>query len=389
MGLKFMLKVSRLLYVLAIFLLLAGAFYSIELIKVISLIIFGVTILILFYLPISKKINNFNIDFVSFSFILTFTVMMISSILNKSIELFVGVLLFYLIIINFSIFRLNKPIYDFFDIPVKIVFLIITLLNFSFGVSIPFYGAFSNPNSLGGIYAMISFIATGIILDKSFNSNGRKIDYILLTIIILCSVFTLISNSRISFISSCLCLLSILFYYFYNSFLFKKGFKIKTSFFKKLISVFFVGLFIFIMLWQEIKDIFVKKFIYKLDEGSGITDGRDDVWRSILDNSLIFGHGRYSPHLEYFDLAAHNTFLSIYDQFGWLSCVLFIISITLIFIRFFINKNFKKYGITLFFILLGFVFLSISESMINKTIMFCLLMVVNLNSFEKRNLGKN
>ncbi|KCZ10884.1 putative membrane protein, partial [Acinetobacter baumannii 42057_3] len=58
-------------------------------------------------------------------------------------------------------------------------FLIITLINFSFGFSIPFNGAFSNPNSLGGIYAMLSFLSTGILLDKAYNSKGKKIDYYL------------------------------------------------------------------------------------------------------------------------------------------------------------------------------------------------------------------
>ncbi|KCZ12257.1 hypothetical protein K034_4294 [Acinetobacter baumannii 42057_3] len=36
--------------------------------------------------------------------------------------------------------------------------------------------------------------------------------------------------------------------------------------------------------------------------------------------------------------------------------------------------------------MLFFLFLSISESMINKTIFFCFLMIVNLNSFKKNSV---
>jgi len=383
-----MIKISSALYALAILLLFSGVFYSIEFMKLFSLVTFSLSIFLFILFPFLRKKTPLSLDFngyVFLLFILSFFVMLASAILNKSLDLFVGILLFMLVVINFSIFKFGKTIYDFFDIPIKLLFWVITLLNISFGVSIPFNGAFSNPNSLGGVYAMISFIATGVLLDKTFNSDGKKIDYILLVIVLLSTVFTLISNSRISFISSCLCLLSIFSYYLYNSFNSRGGLRVKISFFKKMIGVFFLGLLSIVLLWGEIKDIFIKKVLYKIDDGGGVTGGRNDVWGAIFDNSLIFGHGRNSPHLDYFDLAAHNTFLSIYDQFGWLSCILFIISIFLMFINFFSKNNLKIYGITPFFILFGFVFLSISESMINKTIMFCFLMLINLSSFEKRN----
>ena len=382
-----MIKISNTLYILAIFLLFSGAFYSIDFMKILSLAIFGIAVFIFILFPFLRKENHLLFNFkgsVFLLFILSFFTMLISAILNKSLDLFFGVLLFMLIVINFSIFKLNKTIYDFFDTPVKLLFLVITLLNISFGVSIPFNGAFSNPNSLGGIYAMISFISTGVLLDKTFNSNGKKIDYNLLIIVLLSTVFTLLSNSRISFISSCLCLLSILFYYLYNSFSLKYGFRVKINFFKKMVATFLVGSLSIVFLWGEIKDIFVKKVIYKMDNGGGVTGGRDEVWSAIFDNSLMFGHGRYSPHLEYFDLAAHNTFLSIYDQFGWLSCIFFIVSILLMILSFFSQNNLQKYGVTPFFILFGFLFLSISESMINKSIMFCFLMIINLSSFNIR-----
>ncbi|HBO4566604.1 TPA: polysaccharide polymerase, partial [Acinetobacter baumannii] len=176
------------------------------------------------------------------------------------------------------------------------------------------------------------FLSTGILLDKAYNSKGKKIDYYLLLIILLSTFLTLVSNSRISFISSCLCLIVLFLYFMINSFNLKKGISIKISFFKKMLATLVVGISAILILWEEIEDIFVKKVMYKMDDGGGVTGGRNEVWDAIIDNSLMFGHGRFSPHLEYFDLAAHNTFLSIYDQFGWLSCSFF--AITVVFVAF-------------------------------------------------------
>lgn len=386
-----MVKVSVLLYFISSLLLFSGAFYSIESMKWFSLAVFGVTILLFFLLPMfaGKKNNKFDskgLVFILFG--ITFFSMLVSSLINKSLDLFVGILLFFLIFLIFSLFKTNKTVYNFFDKPIKFLFFIITIINLAFGFSIPFSGAFSNPNSLGGIYAMISFIATGILLDKTLNANGKKTDYILLIVIILSTFFTLVSNSRISFVSSCLCLISIFVYHFSNSFHLRNGLYLNFKFFKKMITILIISILSIVVLWSEIVDIFVKKVLYKIDDGGGVTGGRDEVWGAIFDNSLMLGHGRYSPHLEYFDLAAHNTFLSIYDQFGWLSCILFITSVLILFVSYFYNSFFKKYGITPLFIIFGFVFLSVSESMINKTIMFALLMIVNLSSFNERELGK-
>lgn len=385
-----MIKISKTLYFISYLLLFSGAFYSIELMKWFSLIIFGLSVFVfsLFLLIIKDKKNEFDSrGFLFGLFSLTFLTMIISSVINKSFDLFFGVLLFFLIFINFSLFKVNKTVYDFFDKPIKFLFLVISILNFSFGFSIPFNGAFSNPNSLGGIYAMISFISTGVLLDKTFKSNGKNTDYFLLIIILSSTVFTLISNSRISFISSCLCLCLIFINYMSNSFNFKDGLYLNYRFLKKMIAILVISVLSLTLLWREIVDIFLKKVLYKMDDGGGVTGGRNEVWNAIFDNSLMFGHGRYSPHLDYFDLAAHNTFLSIYDQFGWLSCLFFIISILFLVVSFFYNKNIYKYGVTPIFIIFGFIFLSTSESMINKTIMFAFLMIINLSSFRKRDFG--
>lgn len=382
-------KISKALYLISSLLLFSGAFYSTELMKWFSLFFFGLTVFIFFLLPIIGGKKNTQFDskgILMILFSLVFFTMLLSSVINKSLELFIGVVLFFLIFINFSIFNINRTVYEFFDKPIKLLFLVVTLVNLYFGFSIPFKGAFSNPNSLGGIYAMISFMATGVLLDKTFNENKKKYDYILLIIILLSAFFTLVSNSRISFISSCLCLFFIFIYYFFDSFNFKNGFYVNLRFFKKMIAIFVILITSLVVFWDKIENIFLKKMVYKMDDGGGVTGGRDEVWYAIFNNSLIFGHGRYSPHLDYLNLAAHNTFLSIYDQFGWLSSLLFLLSIFILILSYFYNGSLKKYGVTPFFIVFGFVFLSISESMINKTIMFAFLMIINLPTFRRRDL---
>lgn len=389
-----MIKIPIILHIVASLLMLSGAFYSIEFLKVISLAIFGICLCVFFILILGKKNTLLNMDAGTFIlFISSFLILLVSSVLNSAIDLFFGILLYIFLVVNFCSFHVDKYCFQFFDSPIKLVFIVITILNIiNNDFSIPFKGIFSNPNSLGGIYATLAFISTGILLDKVTNNEKEqiKIDYYLLIIIILSIIFTLISNSRISFFSAILCfiLLGICFFIQGLNFSFNKNklymIRIKISLLRKMMIILFPIFSIIFILRDDIENIFIRKILYKAyDSTEGITDGRYEVWKIIIDNSSILGHGRYSPHLEYLNLSAHNTFFSIYDQFGWLGCVSFSIVILVVIFNICKPNNIKRYGMTPVFICLSFLLLSISESMINKTSFFCLLMVTNLNSFKK------
>lgn len=375
-------NVSTLLYFNGFLLILSGALYSSESYKFLSLIIFSLTILLSIFLSLVAK-HNANLNRYRFVFLFSSLLfMLVSAILNSSLELFFGAFFFINIFLMYSFFNLNKTVFNFFDNPIKITFIIITIINIYYGFSFPFRGIFSNPNSLGGIYSMISIISAGVLLDKLIAL--KKIDYWLMAILISCIFFTLMSNSRIAFISSIFSIFSIVIYFFIKSLVIDRGIYLNKSYFKH--TVFYTSIFflVVIIFWEKINDIFIKKFLYKFSESdAGITDGRSEIWGAIIKNSKIFGHGRNSPHLDYYGFSAHNTFFSIYDQFGLLSFILFLLAIVFLIIQYSNIKNIKNYGFTPIFIISGFVFLSISESLINKTIMLSVFMVSNIFVFKR------
>ncbi|TPT57746.1 polysaccharide polymerase, partial [Acinetobacter baumannii] len=94
-----MIKISSTLYILASLLVLSGAFYSIDFLKVISLGVFGVCIFIFFVFALTGNKNNLILDksgIICILFIFSFVLMLISAALNNAVDLFIGVLLFLL-----------------------------------------------------------------------------------------------------------------------------------------------------------------------------------------------------------------------------------------------------------------------------------------------------
>ena len=379
----FNISLNFLFLIISFVYILLGTFYSIDVFKPVVLFLFifflVINILLVVRSVVFKKIiiNN-KIMFVLFLF--SFISMVFSCIYNMSIELFLGVLNFLFLFLFFSLHYSKYKIYQIFDISIKSLFILLTFLNFISGFSIPFKGIFSNPNSLGGLYATISLIGSGVFIDK-YKDVG-KTDYFILIIIIMSLIFSLLSNSRIAFVLSVICFIFAVVIRFGN---FIKVVN-KNIFFnyKRLLiilSIFF-GIFFLVKLnFQYISDIFLSKFFYKLDNDN-FSAGRSEVWQSILDNMSIFGHARHSLHLESLGLAAHNTFMSILDQFGYISALFFILGCSVCLMIYAKFSVIRKYGYLPFFIVIGFVSMSISESMINKTIMFCLLMILNLKSYQ-------
>lgn len=360
-----------------------GTFYSVDSFKPVALASFLVLLIVNILLTcriIYKKSFKIKNKVLFFLFLFAFIFMLFSSFYNFSIELFLGVLNFLFCFLFFSLHQYNGKVYEVFDFPIKALFITTTLLNVIINFSFPFQGVFSNPNSLGGLYATISIIASGVFVDKFKDKD--KTDWILLILLIFSPIFSLLSNSRISFVLSLISLIFVVFFRF-GGWIFIENKKLYFNF-KKIISLVLVviSLLFFIMVnFRYISDIFLQKFLIKL-ENDNFSAGRSEIWKVILENQTFFGHGRNSIHLENIGLAAHNTFMSILDQFGFLSSAIFFLA-TLFCLIIYINpKNIIKYGVLPLFIILGFLFMSISESMINKTIMFCLLAVLNLKSYS-------
>lgn len=363
-----------------------GAFYSIDSTKNIIFFSFFFLLLSNMFLSIRRiflfeeiKLKYKGMFFLFFS---SFFLMLISAIYNKSFELFIGILSFLFCFLFFSLNFSNRKVYEVFDLPVKVLFIICTLINFLYGFSFPFKGMFSNPNTLGGLYATISILASGVFLDK-YKDLGKN-DLVLVTILLLSIAFSLVSNSRISFLVSIVSLFFLLAFKFggFITVLNKKMlFKMKK--FSYLLVFFLILIAVTKIFFNYIYDIFIYKMIYKIEDG--FSAGRSDIWTLIFENKKMFGHGRESLHLDRIGLAAHNTFMSLFDQFGYLSSFLFLIACFSCFFVYLKPSIIEKYGIMPLCIISGFLIMSTTESMVNKTIMFCLLAILNLGSYKQIN----
>ena len=106
-------------------------------------------------------------------------------------------------------------------------------------------------------------------------------------------------------------------------------------------------------------------------KSSNILGGREEIWATIFERAKLFGNG------EDIDVAAHNSFISILDQYGYFSfffLVIFVASTLVASFRIVYSKayNSKEKYLPLTSCL-GFMFMSMTEGMMLKTIM---LMVV-------------
>lgn len=361
-----------------------GTFYSVDSFKFITLIIFSILLVInlsLVFRKVFGKINNIKFMPIFLLFLISFFMMLLSALYNESLELFLGVLNFLFCFLFFCLNKLKRKVYEIFDLPIKLLFVVSTIFNFYYGFDIPFKGMFLNPNSLGGLYSTISLISMGVFYDKFIDI--KKTDWVLILIIFLSCIFSLISNSRISFVISFVSLLLLIFLRFSDIFRFRNGgFYINIYNIFKILTVLSGLVFFIILNFNYILDIFIYKIMYKV-ENDNFSAGRSDIWKVIIENGLPWGYGRDSYHLESIGLAAHNTFMSIFDQFGYLSGLIFLISCLITLFYYSLPRIFKKYGILPLCVILGFILMSISESMINKTIMFGMLMVLNLSSYLK------
>lgn len=381
-------KLSSFLSLIIFVYVVSGSLYSVEWAKPLVLGVFGV-FLVLNLIFLSRALLKGSVLIYNrslfFLFFISFILMLISSVLNGYLDLFFGILNLLFLFLIFFLNKFNKKIYEIFDFPIKILFVFFTFLNFLWGFSIPFQGVFQNPNSLGGLYATIAIIAGGVYVDKY--KDIKYSDLFLFLIVAFSVIFSLFSNSRMSFALSVLVFFAMIFARFGLFLSFNKN-RIYFNF--KKMSIFLgvlLGVLVFIKInYDYIEEIFLHKLLYKLDNDN-FSAGRNEIWAVIWENRLWFGHGRDSPHLDSFELAAHNTFMSILDQFGVLSALSFFTACLMFLFLCVKPKVIKLYGILPLFITGGFLLMSISESMINKTIMFCMLVILNFKSFLF--LGKN
>lgn len=251
----------------------------------------------------------------------------------------------------------ENDIYDIIQISMVVV-LLVSLVSGGFRSS-GYEGIFTNPNACGGVAATLCAVACASFLDRYIFGNMRKVVYSV-GIIIFALFMALFSTSRTAVISIAIMLvLSFVF-------LLRSGVD-RTSIMRVfLIIAVLAVVIIFLSKFTNLKRLIeqiVDKFVHK---GADTFDGRTERWELIIERVRFFGNGEKT------EIAAHNTFLNMLDQYGVIAFVAWVLFIAEGLLRSF-RRAFTHYAFSMkylpFFAFLCFTVTGLAEGMMLKTIM--------------------
>ena len=235
----------------------------------------------------------------------------------------------------------------------------------------PYFGMFSNTNSLGGVAVTVLVVFTAFLLrdvEKMLLKRKTSKKYIYLNLLFIASLLLLItySTSRTSFVTALVVIFTGISLVLINVFRHRK---IGNLIFKLIIigpatALLFFILDKFIPLTESINNNIISKFERK---ASDLLDGRSVVWNETVENAGLFGGGSNFFYIET-SIGAHNTFIAILGQYGWIPMIVFILimlaGLYYSFIRFFKSESKYKYFAPL--MLINFITLSMAEDMSYK-----------------------
>lgn len=377
---------NRLIYIFLTLIFLLSSLNLTDELKVTSVRLIYLLTLTMLLMPIFTKKRKLKLDVITFLIMYMFLlVCSISAYVNNDINsIWSSASIFLLYTVSFIIvpmfkININKAVLY------SILYSHIPILLFPFVINgidtTPYRGIFYNPNSLGTIAATIFATLISLILgliEKKIVNNEIKYYNIKLIILIISILMTLylviISTSRTSFIASVLCTIIGLLYVIIS--LVRKD-KLKQLFIKgsvitsaSAIATFLVIKFtnIYAILHHNI----INKFNIRSSQ-SGILSGRNVVWENTISNSGIFGKGNY--FFRDLGIGAHNTFISILGQYGWISLIIYTLFLliclyhTSIYSFKSIDYKYKYMPIMLF---MAFIIMSMGEEMLFKLSMIAM-----------------
>lgn len=333
-----------------------------------------------------NKMKNIRIQSgVFFVFILFILSSLISTLVNSDSGSLINVLaiayLYALLAILFNSIEENQQLNLMRSsiLSSHITILIISIVFFG-GISVPFKGIFSNPNSMGQLLISISVVASSffyqLIYNKLFlNLKPEKSklfwSFILAILVLYLSILT---KSRTSTLAVIIVYILPLLYIFFKSL---RNLKNVTS-----LIIFFPfaafatwALIRYTEIYNLFNNLILSKFVKKSND---LTDGRSYVWQYTIDNTGIFGNGH-----NFFDdtVGAHNTFFDILGEYGWLSLIFFILFTLLILINSikYLKGNHDNRFLP-FLIVVAFIVTSMTEGQMFKPLMIGMFLVCGIST---------
>ncbi|MFS0637362.1 O-antigen ligase family protein [Mesobacillus foraminis] len=366
---------------------LSGSLYTTTSLKwtQLPLLIIGMTIIWLLILFKSNSFDKTLVKIISFTFVISIT-LYISVFKNPSLGLFISAFgltaaVITLLLVSASTIFNNSQFYKYIIMGTMLSHVPIIIYSFivqPFSIQ-PFKGIFYSSNGFGNMAAtFFSAILSAFFIEY----NKRKNRLLYLNLLIILIFLVIISGSRTSLFAiigstfTCITLLTL------------KEIKNKKNIYRKVrgfINKGFALLVLFLVMFSipyfrnTFNERIIKKFTMKSDNQ---LDGRGEVWRATIENTTLFGNGR--DHFEELGLGhgAHNTFISLLGQFGFVPTLLFILLIIYILIiaskRFL--KNSDSYSILIISTGTCFVLLSLGEGMLMKYTMLLFFVSVGVIS---------
>jgi len=242
--------------------------------------------------------------------------------------------------------------------------------------TMPYKGIFYNPNSFGSILATIFVILLAAILGNLENiikGASKKLDRLSILFLGAMLIYTLylisLSSSRTSFLSAIISL--------FVGIAFLMWHLIKE---KKIVSllkrgvIFIVGSTIFYILinkFTALDKALYSSIFYKFEmsthQDGGVLSGRGNIWVEAISNAGFFGKGKgFFSEIGY---GAHNTFISIIGNYGWIPLILFFLFLIILFyycVSYAISNTSDIYKYLPLLMCISFLTMSMGEEMIFK-----------------------
>jgi len=230
-------------------------------------------------------------------------------------------------------------------------------------------GVFNNPNALGGVLATF---ATALIARAMTVSGVRRSWYVIAIMAI--AILTLLTRNRAAIGAIVACFAIVLALWLPTA-----AFRLRSL---VLLMAACVTLpFILSYVWPTVIQPVADKFLYNEGTEGGVTSGRSDIWMAYLSQSTLLGRGR--DILDMYEHAAHNTYISLIAQFGWIAGLLFLFFVLTQLVQTWILRHRSPSGYLAFMSVLTFLILSLTEGMLMKSTMFTMLLFASVPAISK------
>lgn len=361
---------TKLIYSVGLILMLvSGVIFGVEGISQYEVVLLGISMLLICLSNGKLYFYSNNRNILTSLFIYFIASIAISLVAHLELSILIAVLglilLTFTLLFHAPILRLKNAISyeDDANLIMKVLILIQILSVLQGFTTYRFKGIYKNPNFAGGEAATLCAISCSLFLQRFISSKNKSLLLPLLSIIF-STIIVISTNSRNS-----VGVIGIILLFFV--FLTLRNLNDRNNFLKILAILFII---IVIVNFSPISDIFkssISELYEKINRRTGDElGGRQEIWKVVFDRMKFFGNGEKN------EISAHNTFLSMLDQYGIIPCfllTLFVIVGVIKSILLALDKNYHDMKfMPLFFFLCFGISCMFEQMLLKNSMLLCL-----------------